>query len=60
MKSQGHPSARWFHKLIAVFFVTMTVGFLSIPLALGRHPGEAPQKAVVAENTTTNLPHHCL
>ena len=60
MNTQPHRSARWFYKFIAAFFVVMTLAFLSIPLALGRHPGESQQYPIVAEHNATNLNHRCL
>jgi len=50
MKPQTAVVTRLLPVFSSVFFVTMTLIFLTVPYALSRHPGEPIQKPVSAEN----------
>ena len=50
MKPQTAVATRLFPIFTSVFFVTMTLIFLTVPYALSRHSGESIQKPVSAEN----------
>lgn len=55
MKARPIPSPRLSHKLLSVFFVTMTIVFLALPYLLSRHPGDQIQKTVNIENNHNRL-----
>ena len=50
MKTKTAVAARLLPVFASVFFVTMTLIFLTVLYALSRHPGEPMQKPVSTEN----------
>jgi hypothetical protein len=49
-----YPTSLLRYKLIATFFVMMTIVFLAAPVALSRHPGDPLPKQVTTESNRQN------